>query len=113
MSDRLTSQFLVSALIRRAEAAGGSAMVLHKGEAISGAIVVQLVERGENIGLFERVTGLDGRVVLVPTGPKNPIVFSDLTQYMARRTGSDPDIWFVELDVASGEQLAAEILCAA
>jgi hypothetical protein len=38
--------------------------------------------------------------------------FSDLTQYMERRLRSDPDVWFVELDVAQGEQLAAELLCA-
>lgn len=112
MSDRLTSQLLVSALIRRAQAAGGFGTVLHKGEAMSGAIVVQLLERGENIGFFERLTDLDGHAQLIPTGPAKSADSSVLTQYLGRRTGSDPDIWFVELDVAQGEQLAAEVLCA-
>jgi len=111
MTARLTSHMLVGALVRRVQGEGGFAMVLHKGEAISGAIVVQIVERGRNIGLFERVTGMSGEMTLVPTGPKNINDNSELTQYIERRTATDPDIWFLELDVADGERLAAETLC--
>ena len=113
MSERLTSQMLVSALVRRAQSAGGFAAILHKGEAMSGAIVVQIVERGENVGLFERVTGLDGKTKLVPVGPNNISEYSVLSQYIERRTRIDPDIWFMELDVADGQRLAAELLCSA
>jgi hypothetical protein len=112
VNERLTSQILVSALMRQAQAAGGFAAVLHRGEAMSGAIVVQIVERGENIGLFERVTGLDGKTELVPVGPDNLSEFSALSDYIARRTRVDPDIWFLELDVADGQRLAAALLCA-
>ncbi|MBT2188595.1 DUF1491 family protein [Sphingobium nicotianae] len=112
MSGRLTSQMLVSALIRRAQAAGGFATVLHKGESMSGAIVVQVVESARHTGFFERIMGLDGRSHLVSTGPKLVSDFSDISQYIDRRLRADPDIWFVELDVAEGEQLAADILCA-
>ncbi len=111
MSGRLTSQLLVSALIRRAQAVGGFGTVLHKGEAMSGAIVVQLLERGENIGFFERLTDFEGHAQLISTGPAKSSDPNVLTQYLERRTGSDPDIWFVELDVPLGEQLAAEVLC--
>ena len=112
MSDRLTSRMLVGALIRRAQVAGGFATVLQRGESMSGAIVVQVLERGRNIGFFERITDLDGRAQLVATGPKSASDFSEITQYIARRLRSDPDIWFIELDVAAGEQLAADLLCA-
>lgn len=112
MSDRLTSQLLVNALVRRVQTLGGFATVLHKGESISGTIMIQLVERGRNIGFFERITALDGTVALMPSGPRNSGQVTENSQYIERRFAVDPDIWVVELDVAGGEQLAAEILCA-
>lgn len=111
MSNRLTSQFLVQALLRKVQAESGMGMVLHKGEVNSGTIVVQLIERGQTIGLFERITSLDGTVALSPCGPRDLSQDTEITQYIDRRTRVDPDIWFVELDVADGERLAASVLC--
>ncbi|BAK64684.1 hypothetical protein SLG_00090 [Sphingobium sp. SYK-6] len=113
MSSRPTTQFLVGALVRAVEAQGGMAAVLHKGEPESGSIVVQLVEKGRNHGFYERVTALSGAVELTPCGPRNMDQPFEMMEYIERRVRSDPDIWFVELDVADGEQLAAAILCAA
>jgi hypothetical protein len=111
MSGRLTSQLLVQALLRQCQTEGGMGMVLHKGEPISGTIVVQIAERGRTLGLFERVTSLDGTVVLSRCGPKEINQDSEISQYIERRTRVDPDIWFIELDVADGERLAASVLC--
>lgn len=112
MNARLTSQLLVGALVRRTQAAGGGAMILHKGEPVSGAIVVQLLDRGVNLGLFERISSLSGGLDLFPCGPAPDRPDTDFSQYIERRTMTDPDIWFIELDTVSGQQLAAEILCA-
>jgi hypothetical protein len=111
VTTRLTSQFLVQALLRQVQTENGMGMVLHKGEPISGTIVVQIVERGQTIGLFERITSLDGTVTLSPSGPKDSSQDIEINQYIERRVRVDPDIWFVELDVADGERLAASILC--
>ena len=111
MTESLTSQLLVGALIRRAQQQGGSAMVLNKGEGISGTILVQVVERGRNVGLFERLTALNGTVELTPCGPQESVQDAEISQYIERRLRVDPDIWVIELDVAEGEQLAAAILC--
>jgi hypothetical protein len=113
MSTRLTSDLLVGALRRRVQAEGGIATVLHRGESLSGTIVVQIVDRGENIGFFERITGLDGTVQLTPCGPQGAVQQSEIYQYIERRTRVDPDIWVVELDIADGQRFAAEVLCAA
>ena len=110
LADRLTSQFLVQALVRTAQSAGGMAMILHKGEQMSGAIVVQIMERGRNLGLFERVTDLGGHVTLMAVGPLSGCEPSEINQYIERRTSVDPDIWFIELDIADGQRLAAEVL---
>lgn len=111
MSGRLNSRILIGALLRQAQAHGGTGTVLHKGEPLSGTIVVQVIQRGQTIGLFERITSLDGTLALSPCGPKDLSQDTEISQYIARRTQVDRDIWFVELDVADGERLAADILC--
>lgn len=112
MTDRLTSQLLVNFLVRRTQGEGGFATVLRKGEAISGAIIVQLTDRGENQGLFERVTALSGEAQLVPCGPPINSQGAEITQYLDKRLRVDPDIWIVELDIPQAQRLAAETLCA-
>jgi hypothetical protein len=109
---RLNSQLLVSALLRRAELAGGFATILHKGDGMSGVIIVQLLERGRFQRLIERMTDLDGRQNMVRCGPENTDQVIEIEDYISRRKRSDPDLWLVELDVAEGERFAAEVLCA-
>lgn len=110
MTPRLTSGLVVNALIRRVNAEGGSAMVLAKGHAEAGAILVLALERGENPRFFERGIGPDGLIALVPSGPSafdDPVAVSD---YWQRRRSRDPDLWVVELDIASAERFAAETI---
>jgi hypothetical protein len=109
--DRLTSAMLVGVLVRRVAAAGGFAMVLVKGDATSVVILVQLIEKGRETGLFERVSDLDGTARLMSCGPAPEEGRDALNQYIARRRRSDPDLWIVELDIADGERFAAETIC--
>lgn len=111
MSARLTTQMLVSALLRRVEREGGFATVLHKGDPIGGVILVQLLHHGTFQGLLERMTGLDGHQSLVPCGPQSSSQDIEINDYISRRRRSDPDLWLVELDIAQGERFAAETLC--
>ena len=113
MSVRLASGLIVNALIRRVNAEGGSAMVLAKGEAEAGAILVLTLERGMNPGFFERGIGPDGEPALLRSGPStfdDPFAVSD---YWQRRRSRDPDLWVVELDIASAERFAAETIIGA
>ena len=109
--NRLDTQLLVSALLRRVESAGGFATVIHKGDRMSGIILVQLLERGHFHTLLERMTDLDGRQKMVPCGPKNDVQDIDIINYISRRKAVDPDLWLVELDIADGERFADETLC--
>lgn len=96
---RLASHLLVSALIRQAEGQGGFAAVLRKGDRMAGSILLIRRERGQNPGLFERFPSLDGK------GNWSEIIIEDIekeekiSEYLARRTARDPDIWILELDV--------------
>ncbi|WP_010542722.1 DUF1491 family protein [Sphingomonas elodea] len=110
MTPRLTSAMLVSALVRRADAEGGSAMVLAKGDPTSGAILLLLLERGINPRFVERGIGPDGRAALIPSGPKDLADESEVLAYWRRRRERDPDLWVVELDIAGAERFAAETM---
>ena len=103
---RLAAGLLVSALIRRIEAEGGSAMVLAKGDATSGAMLVQLAERGVAGALLERRLGIDG-YEWAATGPADA---GERRDYVARRRRNDPDLWIVELDHRRAEQLLREVI---
>jgi hypothetical protein len=107
MTARLSSAMLVSALIRRVEIAGGSAMVLAKGDPGGGAVILACAERGLVSQLLERVLGIDGVYAWSRCGPDAQEGFA---QYLERRRASDPDIWIIELDIAGAERFAAEMI---
>jgi len=107
---RLAAGVLVSALVRRVNAAGGSAMVLAKGDAEAGAILVLALERGANPAFFERGIGPDGEPALVRSGPAELSDESAVWDYWQRRRSRDSDLWVIELDIAEAERFAAETL---
>jgi len=107
---RATSLLLIQALIRRTHADGGFAAVLHKGDAVAGAILIQTRGAEQKIQLFERVSDLSKGYRILPAAPQSWGNSTELAQYLERRLRSDPDLWVIELDVANAEQLAAAIL---
>lgn len=95
---RPASGLLVSAMIRRAQAEGGSAMVVARGDDVAGAILIILSDRGVTGRIVERVWRFDGGYALEPVGPADPESPGALNDYVARRRRSDPDLWVIELD---------------
>jgi hypothetical protein len=108
MQPRLASSILVGALLRRAEAEGGFGMVLAKGDPTAGAIAIILAERGADPRFFERLLQPDGRYAWQESQQRldQP---GDLPALIERRRRFDPDLWLIELDVASTERFAAEM----
>jgi hypothetical protein len=110
MSVRPASGLLISAMIRRVEAAGGHAMVLAKGDATAGAILLVIADRGRIVRVMERMLGLDEVYRWNAAGPADPDEPQALADYIARRRRNDPDLWVVELDSPDAEQIAAELI---
>ncbi|WP_404710990.1 DUF1491 family protein [Sphingomonas sp. MMS24-J13] len=106
MTGRLAAGLLVSALIRRVEAAGGSAMVLARGDATAGSLLIQLAERGVAGQLLERTLNSRGSYAWTPVGPEDPAARGD---YIARRRRNDPDLWVIELDAAHAAAIVNEV----
>lgn len=107
MSDRLNSQFLVQALVRRVNAQGGFATVVHKGDSISGSILLLCIHARQDIRLFERIYDFSGGYKIISVAENSRGDEGEINAYITRRRQSDPDLWVVELDVPNGEQLIA------
>lgn len=107
---RAATGLLVSALIRRIEAEGGSAMVIAKGDAIAGAVLLMLADRGVLSAIVERVWRFDGGHGFEKVGPSDPDAPGVAGDYVARRRRSDPDLWVVEIDHREAERIAEEVL---
>jgi hypothetical protein len=101
---RLPASLEVSGLVRSTGAAGGFAMVLHKGEPDAGTILVVGVDRDGLGTLYERLPD--------PTGPRRWVAVRQqqadsraaFDDYLDRRVQQDPDVWIIELTVADVER---------
>jgi hypothetical protein len=102
---RIATHMLVSSLIRQMAEQGDFATVLHKGDEIAGALLLVGRCRGQNPVLFEQYPALDGSRKWEPVVVQDIDNEDKLSEYLARRTARDPDIWILELDVASDERL--------
>ncbi len=103
---RLASSVQVSAFIRLAQAEGDFAAVLRKGDPVAGAIMLIGLIRGQNPVVFERFPSLDGGSPWQQVGTQNAESDADITANWKKRANRDPDLWVIELDVASTERLA-------
>lgn len=80
-------------------------MVLARGEATGGAILVVVADPGGPERLLERGLGATGAPALIDSTPVD-----NLADYWMRRRLRDPDLWVVELIVPAAERLVAETL---
>lgn len=105
MEPRLPAHLEVGGLIRQTQAEGGFAMVLKKGEAESGTILLVLTENGTNARIYERMPQLDGTRAWHCSRHQDTENPESFTEYLTRRGEQDQDLWIVELDIADGERL--------
>ena len=81
-------------------------MVLAKGDATAGTILIQIADRGAPGDLLERSLGAEG-YAWRPTGPADPAERDD---YIARRRRNDPDLWVIELDSPQAEAIVHDMM---
>jgi hypothetical protein len=109
MDGRLQSSVMVGALKRLAENEGGFAAILAKGDSRAGAILVILAEKGRKLRMLERSLLPDGRYAWADVGSQTIENEDQNRLFLDRRRKVDPDLWIIELDIASAERFAAEM----
>ncbi|MER2533741.1 MAG: DUF1491 family protein [Rhizobiaceae bacterium] len=103
---RVTTDFWVSALIRRVFSGGGFAAVLRKGAAEAGAVFVILRDRLGQTRLF----GPAPQTSYDEAKPQDRLLVEldvqlseeKATARLERETRFDPDIWVVEIEADAG-----------
>ena len=98
---RLPAHIEVGGLIRRAQAEGGFATVLQRGESDAGTILILTLERGKNAALWERMPQLDGSRPYSVSRRQEPEKPDEFVEFIERRRRQDPDCWIVELDIVN------------
>jgi hypothetical protein len=106
--DRLPAHLEVASLIRAAQASGDFATILKKGDADRGALLLSIASRGRHFACLERVLSLSGTYAWEWVGPGDSAQPQEVSDFLARRTRFDEDMWIVELDIAAPERFIAE-----
>ena len=103
----LSTDLWVSALIRRAELSGAFGMVIRKGDARAGAVLVKALNRPEGTArLYAEATRMDGERVWMQPVPSERE--AELDAYVERAVRVDPDVWVVEIDDRQGRHFLVE-----
>ena len=103
----LSTDIWVSALIRRVEQGGAFAMVVKKGDARAGAVLVKVLDRrAGKATLYAEATRADGERVWMQPHPGAEEAALDAYAERARRI--DPDLWVVEIDDVQGRHFLTE-----
>lgn len=100
---------MTSALIRQANIVGGTAMVLAKGDATAGSILVITLEKGRITGIFERILGSSDSYVWMPISPQTIEDKEKIENFLSRKRQRDPDLWIIELDIPDTARFIAEL----
>ena len=103
----IASDVWVSALIRRAELAGGNAVVVRRGDARAGSVIVKVYDSStRQARLYSEAFGPDGdRLWMQPVTSEFE---SELDAYVERQRGYDPDLWVVEIEDRQGRHFLTE-----
>lgn len=103
----LSTDIWVSALIRRAEIGGAFGVVVRKGDARAGAVLVKVLNRTDGTArLYAEATRMDGERVWMQ--PQLTDQEQDLDRYIERAARVDPDIWVVEIEDREGRHFLTE-----
>lgn len=94
---RVKAELWVQAMLRTASSLGRPGVLLRRGDADAGGVLLVLRGRA-GLRVLSQIRAADGRAAwLAATGP-TPVDEQVADQYVARQIGFDPDLWVVEFE---------------
>ena len=81
---------------------------MQKGDEERGSLLLFVSSRGRHVTTLERILDLDGSYVWQQVGPGESAGSAEISDFLARRTRFDEDLWAIELDIADPERFIAE-----
>lgn len=110
MTARLPAHLEAAALIRRADAEGGFATIVRKGDADRGAMLLLVTDRGAHVACLERTLGAGGKYGWQRVGPAAAAEAREIAEFSQKRVKFDEDLWLIELDIPLPERFIAETI---
>ncbi|GAA5264084.1 hypothetical protein ACOSOMT5_P0504 [Acidiphilium sp. MT5] len=100
MEPRIKAGLWVQMALRLGTADNKPGMVLHKGDADAGGVLVLLHSR-VGIAILSQTRDGQGNPAWLRTSPE-PLDQQSADAYVERRRRQDPDLWVIEFDAADG-----------
>ena len=100
--DRLPTHLWVQAHLRRCNADGVPAFVVHKGEKMGGTLMLKLNQFDRGCRVLSQVRDLDGKLGWMQAFKGAHVSESEADDYLARAVARDPDLWVVEIEGRDG-----------
>lgn len=102
----LNADLWVSALIRRAELAGGFGYVARRGDRSHGSVLLKVINLRTRDAYLLREAGNGDETVWIR--PNQSLDEGELDSYIERQLRFDPDLWVVEIEDAQGRHFLTE-----
>ncbi len=83
-------------------------MVIRKGDAERGALLLVISSRGRHVACLERVLSFENGYSWQSVGPAESSSSAEIDAFLAKRARFDEDSWVIELDIADPERFIAE-----
>ncbi|KFL88249.1 protein of unknown function DUF1491 [Acetobacter malorum] len=95
---RLRSDIVARALLRQCGQDGRSAMMLRRGDADAGGILVVLLGRDGTAMVLSETRTAEGEAAWLKSSGENPLTPEDTQAYIDRQLRYDPDLWVLEVE---------------
>jgi len=100
--DRLPTELWVSAHLRRCSAAGTPAVLVRRGEAGRGSVILKLNQLADGCRILTQARDLAGRLGWLAALGGQLVPEAEADAYIARAVDRDPDLWVVEIEDRQG-----------
>lgn len=108
MTERLPAHLEAAGLLRQAEAEGGFGAIIKRGDPDRGALILNVVRRGEHHAFLERSLDANGVYHWRQVGPAEGADAATLADWSQKRARFDEDLWLIELDIPAPQRFIAE-----
>lgn len=106
--ERIASNVWIMAGIRRSNQQGIPAMLRHRGEAMSGLLLLKIALLNGTARAYTQQRDLDGRLGWMGVPRDEALPEPDIEAYLERTLARDPDLWLVEVEDPQGRNPFAE-----
>nr|WP_298797746.1 DUF1491 family protein [uncultured Acetobacter sp.] len=95
---RLRSEIVARALLRQSGQDGRSAMMIRRGDADAGGILVVLLGREGTSVVLRQTRTAEGEAAWMKNSGDTPLTPEEAQAYIERQIHYDPDLWVLEVE---------------